>query len=340
MDPMNRPMSPLLASLLRLSPEPYQYHDDEAVHVGLTRQPSAYMNWLMDALRQIASGRASLELPPKTVFADPGERSDFRVMPCVVRFPDRVRKTVKIVGTNWPRRIVPGEISVGKAFALNASENFIEAGFAACLLSSARTGACAAAALDLLARRRDTVAIVGAGRVGYYAALYAQALGGISRILFADRNAERAGTAASLIATVDSSLETGTFTLDDASVRPDILILATDSEAPVFDACQWHPDLVISVGADTHWQREIAAGILDHYDVFVDTPDSCLHGDLARFMNAGRLDRSEVTDLQTVLTSPAVRAERPAVFVSTGSALFDNLTIDYLLEAGFHPGTL
>ncbi len=165
------PLSSDLEALLRLNPEPYVFHDDRRVHEALTRNPVGYLDDLLSNLRAIAEGTAELELPPKAVFADPGERSDFRVMPCVVRYPDRVRKTVKIIGTNWPRRIVPGEISVGQAFALHAEENFLEAGFAGCILSSARTGACAATGLRLLAPEARALAIVGAGRVGYYTGL-------------------------------------------------------------------------------------------------------------------------------------------------------------------------
>ncbi|VAV85122.1 hypothetical protein MNBD_DELTA01-221 [hydrothermal vent metagenome] len=41
-----------------------------------------------------------LEFPTKQVFSDPDDSSDFRVMPCIVRGKEKVRKTVKIVGAN------------------------------------------------------------------------------------------------------------------------------------------------------------------------------------------------------------------------------------------------
>jgi len=85
------------------------------------------------------------------LFSDPGDAGDFRVMPCVVRRGGRVRKTIKVVGTNLAQQVVPGQITVGKALALHPVENFVTDLFEACLLSSARTGACAALALDLLA---------------------------------------------------------------------------------------------------------------------------------------------------------------------------------------------
>lgn len=322
---------PELEALLRLHPEPYHFYEDRQIHEALTLDPVAYLDFLLEGLRDIVSNRAQLELPPKAVFADPGERSDFRVMPCVIRYPDRVRKTVKIIGTNWPRKVVPGEISVGQAFALHASENFIEAGFAGCILSSARTGACAATGLRLLAPETRHLSVIGAGRVGYYSALYAASLGTIKRVSFADLDEQRAQLAARLVKSRYPDIETDTFEAADLSEAPDALILATDSETPLFHADGHHPLLVVSVGADTDWQREVRDRALEHYSVFVDTPDSVNYGDLARFIKAGILQPDSVKDLAELLKGPD-RSHLPALFISTGSALFDNLTIDYLLS--------
>jgi ornithine cyclodeaminase/alanine dehydrogenase-like protein (mu-crystallin family) len=321
-----------LNQLLRINPEPYVFFDDAAVHAALTTAPGAYLDHLLEALKAIAGSKATLELPPKSVFVDPGERSDFRVMPCVVRFPDRVRKTVKIIGTNWPRQIVAGEISVGKAFALHSAENFIEAGFAGCILSSARTGACAVTALRLLLPDCETLAIIGAGRVGYYTAFYAAALGAVRRIEFCDRVPGRARLAAEQISRQWPGLETRAFEAADLSSKPDALVLATDSEHPLFDATGHRPRLVVSVGADTDWQRELEADVLNHYSIYVDTHDSRHWGDLKRFEHEGRLGDHPISDLRHLLLNPSDCRE-PALFVSTGSALFDNLTIDYLLTA-------
>jgi ornithine cyclodeaminase/alanine dehydrogenase-like protein (mu-crystallin family) len=323
-------IDPALNELLRINNEPYVFYDDAAVHDALTASPRAYLDHLLDSLRAIARDEAELELPPKAVFADPGERSDFRVMPCVVRFPDRVRKTVKIIGTNWPREIVPGEISVGKAFALHSAENFIEAGFAGCILSSARTGACAVTGMRLLAPHCESLAIIGAGRVGYYTALYAAALPSIKRIEFSDIDTRRAELAAQLIGKQRPDLDTGCFQADDLTGKPQALVLATDSQEPLFDAAGHRPQLVISVGADTDWQRELDASVLDHYAICLDTQDSRHWGDLKRFEDERRLEDRPMLDLRDLLLAPDERPS-PALFISTGSALFDNLTIDYLL---------
>ncbi|NBB93758.1 MAG: hypothetical protein GVY32_11395 [Gammaproteobacteria bacterium] len=320
-----------LEALLRLSPEPYTFFDDRRVHRALTADPRAYLDALLEAIESIAFGRASLELPPKSVFADPGQRSDFRVMPCVVRFPGRTRKTVKIIGTNWPREIVPGEISVGQAFSLHQEENFIEAGFAGCLLSSARTGACVATGLRLLAPDSREVAVVGSGRVGYYAGLFVASLGSVKKVVFADAVEGRAALAASNLGAALPGLETGVFEADSLPATADTLVLATDSETPIFDASGHCPRLVVSVGADTDWQSEITPAVLSHYALSVDTQDSPNYGDLAAFGSHGHLAGVEAVDLFELVRDEG-RRRTPALFVSTGSALFDNLTIDYLMS--------
>ena len=135
--------NPMLASVLRVHDEPYRYFDDAQIHNLLCSNGEQYLQHIDDALNALVSGEMAIELPGKQLFVDPGGSGDFRVMPCICRYPERVVKTVKIVGTNYIGRQVPDQITVGKAFALEPEENFIKAGFAGGLLSSARTGACA-----------------------------------------------------------------------------------------------------------------------------------------------------------------------------------------------------
>jgi ornithine cyclodeaminase/alanine dehydrogenase-like protein (mu-crystallin family) len=323
----------LLQRVLRLHHEPYEYFNDRAVLGALSADPSGYVEAVFASLCLVAAGAAVLDLPPKMLFSDPGEHSDFRVMPCVVRFPGHVRKTVKIIGTNWPRQVVPGEISVGKAFALHAQENYIEAGFAGCVLSSARTGVCAALAQRLLEPDAVSLAVVGAGRVGYFSAMYMAAQGKLERVWFHDIDGERASLAAEAIGKAFPGVTTGVCSCTDAT-SAEVLVLASDSEQPLFSAHGRRAPLVISLGADTDWQSEVAASALDHYGLYVDTFDSLRYGDLARFNRAGLLKGRIVTDLLSLLAGGNAPPAAPRLFISTGSALFDNLTIDYLLTSG------
>lgn len=318
--------------VLRISPEPCAYLDERTVHGLLTDNPLEYYGFVRSELTDIAAGRALLELPPKQIFSDPDSAGDFRVMPCVVRSASGARKTVKLVGTNVLQNVVPGQITVGKVCVIHPLENFVSHIFEACLLSSARTGICAALAVDLLAGVRNRVMVIGAGRVGYYAALYTAALGGVSEILLADIDPGRAAQAADLLSLQFPGMRFKAAACDEVS-ETDVLILATTSEQPVCSPSLSGARLIISTGADTDFQSELDSSWAGMADLFVDTHDSARFGDLAAWKKAGLISGDELTDLFSVLNSGAPASSgRPRIFISTGSALFDNLTVGYLLH--------
>ncbi len=321
--------NPKLSRVLRVHDEPYRYFDDAQVHELLCRNGAAYLQHIDTALNALVSGEMELELPGKQLFVDPGECGDFRVMPCICRYPDRVVKTVKIVGTNYIARQVPDQITVGKAFALDPEENFIRAGFAGCLLSSARTGACAVTAIARLQPAAESLLVIGAGRVGFYAALFAAAAGLSRRILFHDRLHQRAVNAAMALQSLFPQCEV-TAVAGFEQHETDVAILASDSREPFFGREHPLPALTISLGADTDWQRELYPELSAQLELFVDTRDSLNYGDLKQWQRDGLLDTTQVSDLFAIYRGK--RPQQRALFVSTGSALFDNLTIDYLMQ--------
>ena len=321
----------LLRQVLRITPEPFVYFDEFQVHRILTRDPAEYLGFLHGQLGNIARGEAKLELPPKQIFNDPLDDADFRVMPCVVRMGGAACKTVKIIGTNTLQERIPDQITVGKAFVIDSRENFISHIFEACLLSSARTGACAALAIKLLAPARNTLTVIGAGRVGYYAALYTASLGDVEVIRIADADHERAARTAALLAVQLCRPRVEAVSLESLP-DTDIAILATTSREPLCRPQGWGAGLIISLGADTDNQRELAPEWVDRADIFVDTVDSARFGDLAAWLKAGLIAQETLVDLFDVLRQGNLpHSSRPRVFISTGSALFDNLTIAYIL---------
>lgn len=319
----------LLQQVVRVHDEPYRYFDDWLVHRMLTKNPAQYLDHLLTMLQSLADKESTLELPNKLVFDDADLYSDFRVMPCVIRHPERVRKTVKLVGTNTRQQQVPDQITVGKAFALDEKENFVCAGFAGCLLSSARTGACVATAVRLLAETPEHVAIVGAGRVGYYAALYIVALGNCKQISIYDSVTSRAENTAKLLQQSYPQLKISAIT--EENQQADVVVLATDSHKPIYGEKQKTAGLIVSVGADTHWQHEVSEQLLGQASICVDTLDSFNCGDLRQWHAANKITTDKVTDLLTLLAEKP-KIQQPTLFISTGSALFDNLTIDYILQ--------
>lgn len=334
---MAGPPAPL-PEMLTADQEPETYYSDAAVHRALTRDGPGYLNFLNRHLAAIGAGRASCELPAKQLF-DFGEGGDFRVMPCVLTTAEGViHKAVKLVGTNLRQRTVPRQITVGQAFLLDAAENFIRHRFAGCLLSSARTGAYAALATRHLLPDARRAVLIGAGRVGYYAARYCIEAAPLRELAIADRDAARSQALAETLAEETAHLAAAPRILPSvgsAIENTDLLILATDSRAPVYDPDRFAARLVIALGADTPHQRELA----DHYRVpkriFVDSADSLRFGDLLAWQQSGRLAQTDLVELTALCAGaggelPGRQSPEPRLFVATGSALLDCLTMVYL----------
>lgn len=322
--------SPELKPNLRPAREPVRCVNDDLVHALLLDNTPAFLEHLEQGLRDIATGRAELQLPPKTVFEDGPGKGDFRLMPCILRRDGRVVKSVKLVGTNLAQQDVPDQVTVGKAMLLHAEENYVTHLFDASTLSSIRTGACVALALRLLAPRRRRVGIVGAGRVGFYSAVFIRAIGGVEAMRITDIVPARANALARLLSGLHPDIDcaTGRHFPDD---NADVVVLATTSSIPLCRPPAGDAALVVSVGADTDYQRELDPAWADAADIVVDTLDSARFGDLRAWLENGRIRREDLRDLFDVLRRPP-ETGRPILFVSTGSALFDNLTLDYLAQ--------
>ena len=318
--------------VLRISPEPYVYLDEWLIHRLLTDRPLEYYRFVVRELTDIAIGHARLELPPKQVFSTPDSAADFRVMPCVVHNTSGIRKTVKVVGTNIPQKIVPDQITVGKAFVIHPEENFISHILEGCLLSSARTGICAAVAVELLSTSHNKITILGSGRVGYYSALYAAVLGGVTEICLADIDYRKAEQTTALLSRQIPTMRFNVTTNQELSAT-DVLVLATTSTQPVCKPPGFNANLIVSVGADTDSQSELDPSWAGISDIFVDIKDSARFGDLNAWQKRGLISAEALVDVFDVLCNRAPGLPtRPRIFVSTGSALFDNLTIGYLLN--------
>lgn len=324
-----------LQSILRVSPEPQGFITEAVVHRLLCEQPADYLAFMQASLDDIANGRMQVDLPPKQLFSDPDPGGDFRVMPCVTRTGDRVTKTVKLVGTNLHQQRIPDQITVGRAFALDPHENFVSHTFEACLLSSARTGLCAALARRLLSQGRElnSLGIIGAGRVGWYAAYFSCADRPPECLRISDCNTDRADIMAAQLQTLYPQTDIRATSAAEARAV-DTVILATTTREPLLDPQTTRATLIVSLGADTDDQSELTDDWANVAQVYVDTADTLRFGDLQRWVRRGLLKPCEVTDLTALLRDDSLRRSsgRPKLFVSTGSALFDNLTIAYLLD--------
>jgi ornithine cyclodeaminase/alanine dehydrogenase-like protein (mu-crystallin family) len=325
-------------SVLRLSKEPFIYFDEMHVHHLLTQDPLGFFQYTLKMLNGIANGTINIELPGKRIFFDPATEGDFRVMPCIVREKASVTKTVKLVGTNTVQKLIPDQITVGKACVIHSEENYISHIFEACLLSSGRTGICSMIGIELLAKRRERLAIIGAGRVGYYTGFYAAALGGVKNIYFSDISNDQADICASILRAKFPKIE---ITACEYSQIPDVdvLILATTSKYPICKPEASNPALIISVGADTNFQSELDPDWAGQAKLFLESFDSLRYGDLRAWIAEGKICQEELIDIFSLLNKTVLLddADDTRIFVSTGTALFDNIAISYMLTQADNP---
>lgn len=187
--------------------------------------------------------------------------------------------------------------------------------------------------MEQLAGSPRSFSVVGAGRVGYYAAFYLLALHSGATVALYDPTPGRAAQTAELLARQFPGAACG------AAPTPvmngiDVLVLATSSKAAFCSPDECDAPLVISVGADSDQQHELAPAWIGAADIYVDSLDSLNFGDLHQWLTAGSLRPSEITDLFHLLKAGPVNRKERAVFVSTGSALFDNVTISYIIGQG------
>ncbi|MDH5436214.1 MAG: hypothetical protein OEX83_05585 [Gammaproteobacteria bacterium] len=326
-------MDKILEQVLRITPEPYTYITDQEVHQLLTAQPDKYYQFIKHALVDITHNKASIELPPKQIFSGATYQGDWRVMPCQFTRGKHVRKTVKLVGTNFEQRVISDQITVGKAFAIHPHDNHIMHIFEACLLSSARTGLCATLAVDLLASITSKITIIGCGRVAYYAALYITNICQVDDVYFYDTNKQRAEN---MVTALNNEIEKTNFhcLTTPHDVDTDIVIVATNSEQAILSPDDTNATLIISLGADTETQHELSNKWPQQATLFVDTKDSIRYGDLSAWQRNGLCSSDDLTDIFGLLRDDKMNKadDEQRVFISTGSALFDNLTIDYLIS--------
>ena len=271
-------------------------------------------------------------MPAKILFPDKRTNGDFRVMPCVIEDEGEVLKSVKLVGTNVIQQSVPNQITVGKACILHPTENFVTHIVEACLLSSARTAICAMLGIEFLSTRSNTLTIIGAGRVGYYAAFYASALKWFNKIIFHDTDMLRARNCVRTLQALFPSIQY-TSSEKEALLDTDVLILSTTSTTPIYSINDFKADLIISVGADIDSQRELDNSWAQAASLFVDSHDTIRYGDMKVWTDNHLIEPNHITDLFTLIAEDiTIDDTKPRIFVSTGTAFFDNISLSYILK--------
>jgi ornithine cyclodeaminase/alanine dehydrogenase-like protein (mu-crystallin family) len=263
----------------------------------------------------VAYARGEWSMPPK-VYVPAYPAGDFRAMPALGAGHAALKWVTSFPGN--PARGLP--TVTGLVLLSDASNGALRAVLDAAAVTALRTGAAAVLAAETLGRA-DTasVAVIGAGVNGRATARTFLARG--RQVALWDVDGDRARIVA-------EELGAGVAESRDAALAADVVVTVTPGREVVFGAGSVRPGQHVSLmGADGPGKQEIAVGELARVRVFCDDWEQASHnGDLVHGVEAGVLDRADVTELGHVLTGDAVGRASPeesTVFDSTGLAIQD-----------------
>lgn len=231
------------------------------------------------------------------------------------------------IGSFWPGNSdcgLPRHNSVILLFdqSVGRVEWVIEAG----KVNAYRTAAADAVAADALALPDASVlAIFGAGNQALYECVAISRVRPIEQVLVVARDPAKGE--AFVIALKDAGIEAVSAGAQDACDQADIIVTATPSRAPLFDADWVRPGThVASMGSDAAGKQELPPALFDRASLFCDLPSQAVvMGDLQHY--AG--DPGAIVAIGDVLQGRApgrVSPDQITVFDSSGIALQD-LTI-------------
>jgi alanine dehydrogenase len=281
-------------------------------HVEAAVSPERALEAVRDAFVHYARGEWTM--PPK-VYVPAYPAGDFRAMPAL----GGGHALLKWV-TSFPGNPAQGLPTVmGLVLLSDASNGVLRAVLDAGAVTALRTGAAAVLAAETLGRTdAKSGAVVGAGVNGLAAARTFVARG--RDVLLYDVDAARAEQAA-------HDLGARVVPRDEA-LAADLLVTMTPGHEVLLPEGSLRPGQHVSLmGADGPGKTEIAVAELARVHVFADDWEQASHnGELVHAVEAGALERADVTELGAVLAGDAQGRrsdDEITVFDSTGLAIQD-----------------
>jgi alanine dehydrogenase len=263
----------------------------------------------------IAYARGEWTMPPK-VYVPAYPEGDFRAMPAL----GAGHALLKWV-TSFPGNPAKGLPTVtGLVLLSDATNGMPKAVLDAGAVTSLRTGAAAVLAAETLGRAdAETAAVIGAGVNGEAAAQTFLARGRRVQLWDIDR-----GRTELVAERIGAEVAPGR----NEALAADLLVTVTPGKSILLDEGSLRPGQHASLmGADGPGKAEIAVEELARVRVFCDDWEQASHnGELVHALEAGKLEREDVTELGAVLAGDAEgrRSEDEAtVFDSTGLAIQD-----------------
>ena len=285
----------------------------EGRHVEAAVSPERALEAVREAF--VAYHRGEWTMPPK-VYVPAYPAGDFRAMPALGAGHAALKWVTSFPGN--PERGLP--TVTGLVLLSDASNGSLLAVLDAAAVTALRTGAAAVLAAETLGRADGApAAVVGAVVNGRAAARTFLARG--REVALWDVDERRAEDAASeLGASVAATRE--------EALRADLVVTMTPGHEVLFPPGSLQPGQHVSLmGADGPGKAEIAVEELSRTHVFCDDWEQASHnGELVHAIEAGVVERSQVTELGAVLAGDAGgrRSEDEiTTFDSTGLAIQD-----------------
>jgi ornithine cyclodeaminase/alanine dehydrogenase-like protein (mu-crystallin family) len=270
----------------------------------------------LEAVRDafVAYARGEWSMPPK-VYVPAYPAGDFRAMPALGAGHAALKWVTSYPGN--PARGLP--TVTGLVLLSDASDGSLVAVFDAATVTALRTGAAAVLAAETLGVGAGPATVIGAGVNGRAAARTFVARR--REVLLWDLDEQRAREAA-------AELGAGVAASREQALATDVVVTVTPGHEPLFEPGSLRAGQHVSLmGADGPGKAEIAVEELMRTHVFCDDWEQASHnGELAHAVEAGALERGQVTELGAVLAGDAEGRrtdDEITTFDSTGLAIQD-----------------
>ena len=280
--------------------------------IDIAVPPERSLEAVRDAF--VAYARGEWSMPPK-VYVPAYPAGDFRAMPALGAGHAALKWVTSYPGN--PARGLP--TVTGLVLLSDASDGSLVAVFDAATVTALRTGAAAVRAAETLGVGAGPAAVIGAGVNGRAAARTFVARR--REVLLWDLDEQRAREAA-------AELGAGVAASREQALATDVVVTVTPGHEPLFEPGSLRAGQHVSLmGADGPGKAEIAVEELVRTHVFCDDWEQASHnGELAHAVEAGALEREQVTELGAVLAGDAEGRrtdDEITTFDSTGLAIQD-----------------
>ncbi|MGM7636869.1 ornithine cyclodeaminase family protein [Bacillus sp. Hm123] len=216
------------------------------------------------------------------------------------------------------------------------------------LLTNLRTGAIGGAAIrHLAAPYAHSVGLIGTGVQGLYQLLATCHERDIQDIYLYNRTPKKTAVfSKDLKQRIAPHIRIHTENkLDKVVEQSDIIITATTSETPVLPnrSTIYNGKLIIGIGSFQPHMRELPDELFkEASSIFIDTQDASFEsGDIIDPIQNEWINESQVMPFSQVITNkikPMIDPEKPTIFKSTGSALFDVVTAETIYYKAIQKG--